>query len=128
MLGIDERMVGDAWTNIGVLAERFAGSDVQALEPASLRSGDGGLEEHLGAQQRLPRARLDAGRITAQINFFADLDGLDLEGRAGRLQNLERGVHDFRPDAVSVSYGDGSFRGHKRKYPPYRNAREVSTV
>ena len=114
MLGVDERMVGDARPDVGILAERLARGDVQALEAAALRRGDRSFQEDLGAQEGVPGARFDAGGIAAQINLFADLDGLDVESRAGRFQDLERGVHDLRADAVAMGDGDGSFVGHKR--------------
>ena len=89
--------------------EGLARGDVEALEAAALRRGDGRLEEDLGPQEGIPGARVDAGGIAAQVDLFADLDGLDLESRARRLQNLERGVHDFRADAVAVGDRDRSF-------------------
>jgi len=64
-------------------------------------------------QQGLPGAGFDSGRIAAQVNLLADFDGLYVKSRAGRLQNLERGVHDFRSDAVAVGDRDGSLNGHK---------------
>jgi hypothetical protein len=72
----------------------------------------GAFRENFGAQEGLPRAGLYAGRIAAQIDLFADLYGLNLESRAGRFQDLERGVHDFRADTVAVGYGDRGFGGH----------------
>ena len=70
MLGVDEGVVGDARPHVGVLAQRLAGGDVQALEAAALRRGDGGLEKDLGAQQRFPGTRFDAGGIAAQSKPF----------------------------------------------------------
>ena len=72
----------------------------------------GALRKTLRAQQRIPGAGFDAGGVAAQVDLFADLDGLDLESRAGRFQDLERGVHDFRADAVAVRDGDRGFGGH----------------
>ena len=40
MLGVDERMVGHARPHVGILAQRLARGDVQALEAAALRRGD----------------------------------------------------------------------------------------
>src|ERR1019366_1918022 len=74
---------------------------------------NGCLEEDLRPEQGIPGAGVYAGGITAQIDFFADLDGLDLERGARRLQYSERGVHDFRADAVAVGDRDGNFRRHK---------------
>ena len=86
MLGRDERVIGNARPHVGVQAQRLARGDVEALEAAALRRGDGRLEKDLGAAQRFPRAGLDAGRVAAQIDLLADLDGFSLDARAGFLR------------------------------------------
>ena len=88
MLGVDERVIGDARADVGVQAERLARGDVEALEAAALRRGDGRFEEDLGAAQGFPGAGFDAGGVAAQVNLLADLDGFDLESGAGGFQNL----------------------------------------
>ena len=79
MLGVDVGVVGDARAHVRVQAEHLPGGDVQALEAAALRRRDRRLQEHLRAAQRLPRARLDAGTVAAQVDLLADFDGLDVE-------------------------------------------------
>src|ERR1035441_10043347 len=98
---------------VGILPQRLASSDVEALVAAALRCRNGSLQEDLGPEQGIPGAGAYAGSIARQIAFFADLDGLDPERGARRLQYPERGVHDFRADAVAVGDRDGSFRRHK---------------
>ena len=102
MLGVDVRVIGHARPHVGVEPERLARGDVEALEPAALRRRDRRFQEYLGAAQRLPRARLDAGAVAAQVDLLADLNGLDVDARAGLLQDLKRRVHDFGADAVAV--------------------------
>ena len=112
MPGVHERVVGDAGADIGVLAEGLAGGDVEALEAAALRRGDGSLEEDVGPQQGFPGARFDPRGVAAQIDLFSDFNGFDLERGARGFQNLERGVHDFGTDAISMGNCDGSLGGH----------------
>ena len=126
MLGVDERVIGDAGAHVGVEAERFAGGDVEALETAALRRGDGRFQENLGAAQGVPGAGLDAGGVAAQVDLLADLDGFDVKARAGGLQNVQGGGHDFGADAVAVRDRDGGFSGH-REISRYRNAGDGAT-
>ena len=79
MLGVDERVIGDAGADVGVEAEGLAGGDVEALESAALRGGDGRFQEDFGAAQGFPGAGFDAGGDAAQVDFFADFDGFDVE-------------------------------------------------
>ena len=51
-------------------------------------------------------------RVAAQIDLFADLDVFDVEPRAGLFEDVQRGVHDFRADAVAVSDRDGGLVRH----------------
>ena len=51
--------------------------------------------------------------LPRKIDLLADLDGLDFERAPGRLQDVERGGHDFGADAVAVGDGDRSFGGHR---------------
>ena len=120
MLRVDERVVGNAGPDVGVEAECLARGDVEALEAAALRRGDGGFEKHFGAAQGFPGAGLDARGVAAQVNFFADLDGLDFEGGAGGFQDVEGGLHDFGTDAVAMRDGDGGFRHRKNKHSGLR--------
>ena len=48
MLGVDERMIGNARPDVGILPQGFSGGDVEALESSALRGRDGSLEEDLG--------------------------------------------------------------------------------
>ena len=116
VLGVDEGVIGHAGPHVGILPERLAGGDVEALEAAALRGGDGSFEEDFGSQERVPGTRFDSGAIAAQINLFANLDGLDLESRAGRFQDLEGGVHDLRAYAVAMGDSDRCFGGHISEY------------
>ena len=59
MFGLDERMVGNTRTHIGVKTERLAHGYIQTLETAALRRGDRRFEEYFGAAQRIPGARLN---------------------------------------------------------------------
>jgi len=115
VLGVDERVIGDAWPHIRVLAQRLARGHIEALESAALRRGDGRFEKDFGAQERIPRTRFYAGGVAAQVNLLANLNGLDLESRASRFQDLKRGIHDFGTDAIAVGNSNRSFSGHKRK-------------
>ena len=105
-------VVGDAGPDVGVEAEGLARRDVQALEAAALGRRDRGLEEDLRAPQRFPRLGRDAGAVAGEVDFFADLDLLDREARAGGLEDVERGRHDLRADAVAVRDGDGNCVAH----------------
>ena len=49
--GLDERVIRNTGTDIGVETQCFARSDVQALESPALRRGDGGLQKNFGAAQ-----------------------------------------------------------------------------
>src|SRR5258705_2842275 len=102
MLRLDERMIGDERPHIGIEAEPFARGDIETLETAALRSRDRRLEKNLGASQGLPGTGLDTRAIAAQIHFFANLDRLDVDGRAGLLQDGESSIHDLRTDAVAM--------------------------
>src|ERR1035438_10146892 len=116
MFGVDERVIGNARPYIGVLAQGFPSGYIQTLKPAALRGGNRGFQKDFGSQERIPGTRFDPGAIAAQVNLFANLDGLYIQSRAGRVQDLERGVHDLGADAVAVSNGDGCFGGHS-EYP-----------
>ena len=50
--------------------------------------------------------------LPREVDLLADLDLLDRQARAGRLQDLERGGHDLRADAVAVGDGDGDWVRH----------------
>src|SRR5206468_381776 len=94
-------------------SQPFARGDVEALETAALRRGDGRLEEHLGAPKRFPRGGVDACAVASQIHLFADLDSLDFNRRASFLEDGKRGVHDLRTDAVTMGDRDGNFGCHR---------------
>ncbi len=81
---------------------------LRLLKPPPCGVVMGAFKKHFGAAQRFPGAGLDAGGVAAQINLFADFDGLDRERRAGRLDDAERGVHDLGTDAVAMRNGDGN--------------------
>ena len=106
------RVIADAGSNVGVQAEHLARRHIEALEAAALRSRNGGLQENLGSLQRLERAGCDSGGDAAQVDLLADLDGLGLNLRSGFLQDVERGGHNFRADAVAVRDSDRCFRCH----------------
>ena len=55
MLGVDERMIGNARPHVGVEAQRLARGDVEALEAAALRGGDGRFRETLWCGAGIPR-------------------------------------------------------------------------
>ena len=42
----------------------------------------------------------------ALVDLLADLDRLDVDARAGFLEDMQRRVHDFRADAVAVRDGN----------------------
>ena len=79
MLRVDERMIGNAGPHVRVEAQRLAGGHVEALEAAALRRGDGRLQKNFRAAQGFPGAGLDTRGIAAQVDFFTDFDGLDLD-------------------------------------------------
>ncbi len=107
MFGLDVGVVRNAGADVGVEAKRFAGGDVERFEAAALGGGNRCLVKDFGAAERFPRAGLDARVDAAEVNFFADFDGLFLNSRAGGFHDVERGGHDFGADAVAVRDGDG---------------------
>ncbi len=113
VFGVDEGMVGNARAHVGVQAQRLAGGDVEALETAALRGGDGRLQEDLGAPQRFPGAWVDAGAVAAQVDLLADFDGFDVDARARFPQDVQGGGHDLGADAVAVRDGDWCVRHGK---------------
>ena len=127
MLRVHKRVVRNAGPHVGILAQRLARGDIQALEPAALRRCDRRFQEHFGPQKRVPGTGLNTRGIAAQINLLANLDGLDLESRAGCFQDLERGIHDLRAYAVSMGDGDRCFGGHNRKQIGYWNAQHSAS-
>ncbi len=82
MLCLDERMIGNARPHVRVQAEHLAHGDVQTLEAAALWRSDWRLEKNFGVAERFPRTGFDAGAVSAQINFLADVDFLDIQLRA----------------------------------------------
>ncbi len=116
MLGLDEGVIRDARPHIGIEAEPLARGDVETLEAATLRRRDGRFEKDLGAPQGFPGAGVDPGAVAAQVHLFADLDRLDIDGRAGLLQDGESRVHDLGTDAVAMGDRDGNFCCHRRVF------------
>src|SRR5262249_15167642 len=52
------------------------------------------------------------GSVAAQVDLLADLDLLDRETRARRLQDRQRRVHDLGADPVAARNGDGGLVRH----------------
>src|SRR5687767_734364 len=70
MLRLDVRMIGDAGADVGIESERLASGDVEALETAALRGGDGGLQEDTGTAEGVPGSGLNSRADAAQIHLF----------------------------------------------------------
>ena len=58
--------------------------------------------------------------VARQVDLLADLDLLDGEPRAGRLEDRERRVHDLGADAVAAGDGDGNARPPRVLHEPNR--------
>ncbi len=89
----------------------------------------GALRKTLGAPQRLPGRRVDAGGVAGEVDLLADLDLLDVEARAGLLQDVERRGHDLGADAVAAGDGDGNWVRHERfrlRFSALRSGRRAS--
>src|SRR5688572_1440828 len=104
MLGVDERMVTDRRTNIGVEAECLARSDVQTLIATTLRSRNWCFEKNFCAKERIPSRRFDTCIVAFEVDLLADLDLFDIELCARCKDNVKRRIHDLRTDAVAFSY------------------------
>ena len=87
---------------------------LRLLKPPPCGVVMGAANEDLGAAQRFPGFGVNARAVAAEINLFADFNGLDREFRAGRLNDLERGVHYFRTNAVAVRNCNRYFAHCKR--------------
>src|ERR1019366_1264659 len=94
------------------LPQRLAGGHVEALESSALRRRNRSFQKNFGSEERRPRTRFNSRAVATQIDLLANLDDLDVESRARRLQDLKRGAHDFRANAVPVRDGDRCFGGH----------------
>src|SRR6476659_977266 len=105
-------MIRHARPDVGIEAEHLARGDVEALVSAALRRGDGGLQEDLGAAERVPGAGRNAGSIAGKVNLFANVDGVYFKGCAGLFEDVQRGGHDFGADAVAMGDSNGDWSGH----------------
>jgi hypothetical protein len=103
------RLYGTTRKHVGVEPQLLARGDVEALESAALRGGNGRFVEDLGATERIPSAGIDTGGIAAQVDFLADLDGFNFELGSAFGEDMERGLHDFGADSVAVRDRDGCF-------------------
>ena len=104
---LDIRVIAGAGAHVGIEAERFAHGHVERFVAAALRGGDGGLEQHFGAADGIPRLRRDTGGDAFFVEFLADFDRVDLE-RAARLgEDFQHRFHDLRPDTVAIRNRDG---------------------
>src|SRR6185436_16272746 len=102
VLGFHKGMIRNTGSHIRVKTEGLPHGYVQALEAPALWRGDRGLEKNSVAAQRVPRTWLDAGSVAGEIDFFTDVDSVDLQLRAGFFENLKRCLHDFRADSVTM--------------------------
>src|SRR6185503_16428778 len=114
MLGLNKRMIRNAGSYVGIEPERFAHRDVEALVTAALWSCDRGLEKNFGSAQGVPRAGIDARSISGEIDLLANVYFFDIQFRARLFQDIQRGFHDFRADAVAVGDRDW-YGGHNKK-------------
>ena len=114
VLGLDVGMERGGGAHVGEEAERDARGDVEALEAAALRRGDGRLEEDSGASDRFPRGVIDAGGDAAAVDLLTDLDDFRLDARPGSLEHVHDRRHDLGADAVAIGHGDRGLIGHTR--------------
>src|SRR5216683_1436601 len=119
MLCFDKRMIRNARPHVGVEAEGFAHGDVETLVTSTLRRRNWGLKKNSGVPQRGPGARINSGSISGEINLFTDLDFFNIHLGTRFLQDVERGFHDFRTDAVAIGDCDW-YGGHKMKCLSFR--------
>src|SRR5687768_5401597 len=112
-------MIRNAGAHVGIKAERLAHGDVKTLVATALRRGDWSVQKNFGAAQRVPRAGLDSGRVSGEIDLFADIDRFDFEGRSRAFENLECGGHDLRPNAVAVCDSNRNSLRHSGRKPLY---------
>src|ERR1017187_10570032 len=123
VLGFDEGVIGDAGADVGIESEHLARGDIEALEAATLRGGDGGFVEDLGAAQRFPGAGLDAGGVSLEVDFLPNFHDFRFDARAGRLDDVERGSHDLGADSVAVRDRDAGYIGHSFETLKYHATR-----
>ena len=104
MFRADERMVGNAGTNVGIKSQTLADGHVQAFETTALWRGNGRFQKHFGAPQRIPGAFFNTRAVAGQVNLFADLDGFDFELSAGLFEDVQRRGHDLGTDSVTMRH------------------------
>ncbi len=75
---------------------------LRLLKPPPCGVVIGAFRKTLLLAQGIPGARVYAGGIAAQIDLFANLDGVNLDARAGFLNDVKRRCHDLGADAVAV--------------------------
>src|SRR5579859_617299 len=102
VLGVDEGIIGDTWSYIGVEAKGDTGGNVEALVAATLRRRDRRFEKYFGAAQRFPGAGLHARANATQIDLLSNFNRLNLKWRACCLDNMEGSIHNFWTDTISV--------------------------
>ncbi len=109
VLGVDGGVVAGAGAHVGKQAQRFANGHVQAFVAAALGGGDGGFVKYLVIVQDFPRFFVNAAGFAAQVDLFANFDGVNFQFCAGLQQNAQAGFHDFGANAVTIGNGDGGF-------------------
>ena len=105
----DRRVIGDAGSHVGEETERLAHGDVETLETSALGSGDGGLQEDLGASEGFPRGIFDARAVASHVNGLANLNRLRGQGGACSGQDAKGGIHDLWADAIAMGDGNGDW-------------------
>ena len=107
VFGPNERIVAQAWTDVGIQAEGFSGRHVEGLEPTPLGCGDRCFEEHSGGSEVFKSAGFDPCHVPFEVLLFPDLDDVFFEPCASLFDDVKSGFHDFGADTVTVGDCDG---------------------
>ena len=91
MFGVDEGVVGDTGSNVGVKSQRLTGCDVQLLKPPPCGVVIGAFRNTF-VRRSDSQAGLDTSVDAAQVYFLTDLDCFDLNRRSASFKDVKRGA------------------------------------
>ncbi len=109
VFSLDEGGIGGTGADVGIEAESGADGHVEAFIASSLRGGDGGLEEGVGAAQRIPCCRSHTGGMAGEVALFSDFNGVEFKVGTRFFEDMKGRGHDFWANAVSFCNRNGNF-------------------
>ncbi len=96
MQRLDVRVVAEHWTHVGKEAQRLSQRHVQRLVALAEWRGDGALEQQLGLVDGGPGCSVQPRVDSLEVKLFAHHNVLWRDPSTGALQNVHRGISDFR--------------------------------